>query len=71
LFFAIFLFNSKLLDALKYTAPSRAAVPAKPYKRSFTYNMCSGNETPKAAVLASMAVIAHHPVIIVFESVSI
>ena len=60
-----------LFNAFENAVPPRPIIPAKPYKRSLSYNMRFGNKPPKTTILAAVAIIAHHPIIIILKCIRI
>ena len=63
--------KAPLFNRFKNTVPSRAMLPTEPNHRGLTDNSRFRHKAPIPAVLASVPVIAHHPVIIIFKSILI
>ena len=64
------IFCLQLFYRFKQSFPADAVLRAKPYQRRFAHNVRFGHKAPVAAILASVPVIAHHPIIIVFKCIA-
>jgi hypothetical protein len=63
--------KDSLFYRLKQAVPPRPTFPTKPNERRLANNMGFRNKSPKSAILASMTVISHHPVIVPLAFVGI
>jgi hypothetical protein len=58
-----------LFDLVEETAPADAFVPAHPDEGRFADDMIFGYESPETGILRVVAVVAHHPIVVPFESI--
>src|ERR1700754_185729 len=58
------------MDTPEKTFPTRTVFPTHPDQPGLTHNVIFGHKAPIAAILRTMTVITHHPVIVHFKSIA-
>ena len=58
-----------LVDNIEQSFPAQTAVPTHPNHGCFSNYMIFWYKAPESAVLRTVAVIPHHPIIVVFECI--